>query len=759
MMLNKYLLNICKVMFVILILILFGGIWRAYTSQNSYITSDLNSLLPNTSTETEDKFLSKINNESIFIIYSEKQENNSENIPLFISDFKDVFKKYSFVSVITKQDLQKIGAFYFQNRYAFNPPKYLYDESIIKDFVIESIYSPFGGITDNELLYDPFLIVRNIVSSSNIQDFNVDTQGYIYKIIDNKRYYLVRVVNQKQLTFDERKQIVNEVKKLKKTAQRYNINLLYTGSLFFSEKSASNSIDDMSIVGGISSICLLIVLLTIFRSVMPIIWSFSILGISLFTGFCNVLLIQGSVHVITLAIGSSLIGICFDYILHIFMFKAQYFVTVNEVRNKLGRPLLLSLLTSIVAYLIMPAVGLNILKQLGIFAVTSLITTFVLVYLILSYAKIKPLKDFIFLKETITNLSNFLNFYKKTLRIATIYFSAIFVLISFIILEQTPANDDIAAMQDKDSYLVELDKNVRNIVDNSEKISWLLLSRIKESDTDTVEDLFQECEIILNSLTKDELKDIFLPCYYVPSKQQQQKNINLYQKVYPLLKEAYFENGIRLDDEKVEVFKAKSFLYDNNPLGLNFFISEQGMLLRINANNLELLNKILANKNVKVINQRQDWSNAFAKYHQRLNIILIITILLSFIITSFIMKKMVLINYIIPITLGVLFGLTVNCFVTSYFNLFTTLACFMIVGLGTDYCIFLYHTSKHEKYKTILTLFIALITTESAFGLLAFSGTSIVRSFGIVVAVGLLVIFIIAVMNSFISVRYNESND
>ncbi len=76
-------------------------------------------------------------------------------------------------------------------------------------------------------------------------------------------------------------------------------------------------------------------------------------------------------------------------------------------------------------------------------------------------------------------------------------------------------------------------------------------------------------------------------------------------------------------------------------------------------------------------------------------------------------------------------------------NLFNTLALLIVLGLGIDYTIF-FAEKESEREITMHAVFLSGVSTILSFGLLALSGTPVVRAFGLTVFVGIAVSLILA---------------
>lgn len=97
---------------------------------------------------------------------------------------------------------------------------------------------------------------------------------------------------------------------------------------------------------------------------------------------------------------------------------------------------------------------------------------------------------------------------------------------------------------------------------------------------------------------------------------------------------------------------------------------------------------------------------------------------------------------VLPAGLGVLAALAASGIAGLPATLFTALACVLLLGLGVDYGIFL--SGNPEDGRTSAAVFFCGLTTMLSFGLLAFSATPALASFGFTILAGLVVIWVTA---------------
>lgn len=75
------------------------------------------------------------------------------------------------------------------------------------------------------------------------------------------------------------------------------------------------------------------------------------------------------------------------------------------------------------------------------------------------------------------------------------------------------------------------------------------------------------------------------------------------------------------------------------------------------------------------------------------------------------------------------------------FNLFHVLALLLVLGIGIDYTLFFAEAQKQWQ-PTLLAILLSACTTLLSFGLLAWSETPLLRSFGLTVLFGMSTAFI-----------------
>ena len=154
--------------------------------------------------------------------------------------------------------------------------------------------------------------------------------------------------------------------------------LLATGLVLYADAAQRTAKQEMSLIGGVSLLGITLLLLAAFRSLRPVLLGIACIALGVAAGIAVVLAVDGRLHLLTLVCGTSLLGIAVDYPLHYFAKRRhagsrwQAEAAMAEMRPALTQGLLTSLL-GFAALLAMPFPGL---RQIALFSMTGLITAY-----------------------------------------------------------------------------------------------------------------------------------------------------------------------------------------------------------------------------------------------------------------------------------------------------------------------------------------------------------------------------------------------
>ncbi len=595
---------------------------------------------------------------------------------------------------------------------------------VLESRITDALFNPFASVTDLEISGDPFLAMRELINQyTGDLTYKTDEWGCIRTGGSEKNLCIITAeFTPNEISASEFHRRIKELKNNDKS-------LLYTGEIFFADQAAENSKSDMLHIGIVSTLFLSVLFIYVFKSLKILLLTVVSLFLAIAAGTGTVILLFNGIHVITLALGSCLIGICTDYNLHMFMKRTSGSMP-EASRSELKKPMLFSLISSASAYLIMSATDLSVLRQLAVMAVATLGATYIIVMHVLPYISVKTTgtgHD----GERITALFEYVN-----PRLCTILCTAVIATGAAMYI-YVPCDDDVGRMQEKNEKLADMNTALESLLNGSKAGVWYFLN------AGSTETALRKCEEIANILEPEERKNIMLPCTYIPSEKRQRENIAVYQGRAADLKDIY--RKFNIDISLPDLGSQKIFKPCEHPLFRQLPVSDRGLLIRVAADDLKLISKLDSIKSAVRLDRRSEWSSIFKSYRIQLSGLMAV----SFFIMSFYMfikaGRSALSFFVLPAGAGIASGIAANVLIGGgYMNMFTIMAGFMILGLGTDYSIF-YHTfasSPENKGRTVQTLIIAWLTTEASFGMLAFSDTNVIASFGLNLAVGLSVMLL-----------------
>ncbi|MCF6626198.1 MMPL family transporter, partial [Escherichia coli] len=144
--------------------------------------------------------------------------------------------------------------------------------------------------------------------------------------------------------------------------------------VFYSDYASQQAKQDISTLGVATLLGVILLIVAVFRSLRPLLLCVISIGIGALAGTVATLLIFGELHLMTLVMSMSVIGISADYTLY---YLTERMVHGNDVSPwqslaKVRNALLLALLTTVAAYLIMMLAPFPGIRQMAIFAAVGL---------------------------------------------------------------------------------------------------------------------------------------------------------------------------------------------------------------------------------------------------------------------------------------------------------------------------------------------------------------------------------------------------
>ena len=641
---------------------------------------------------------------------------------------------------------------------------------VIRERVINSLYSPVSTVSSELLTSDPFMVFPQFLNAIPRPKAEIGKNGEVFFKDDKggKHYLLTALIDGDLFSMRDQARLeiaLNEATGFIK-GHYPSISLLKTGSIYYSASAGSRARQEISTIGAGSVLGIVLLIIIVFRAISPLWLSFISTGFGIMLAFVVTFLFLGRIHLFTLVFGASLIGVSVDYAFHFFASRLEGerdWTGWKAVRH-IFPGVTLGLITSVIAYLSLAATPFPGLRQLALFSSVGLVGSYLTVMILFPVISSTP----------IISRSRLLNFtfvqielWKSNGRYISV---ASILLIIFIVSGWMQLNieDDIRLLQPPAEDLKQQEKDIRNITKQSYS-NYLFVVQGKDS-----EEVLQKEEHITDRL--DDMGEAVLNGYrsvtqHIPSKKRQIENKTL---VIENLVNSHL-NGLAQDiglSEQDVVSIKESWNKDYPLLDISHWLeqpsSKPNRYLWIdNKGNQSVSiiviegvkdNTVLSNlasgiEGVTYINKTDEVSNIFQEYRQRITIMVVVgyIVILLLLMQRYGIKKAFMV-VLVP-AVAAMCSVAVTGWLGLSWNLFGVLAIILVLGIGIDYTLFMVESQQHQA-STLLAIWMSALTTILAFGLLSLSNTPAMHTFGITLLAGITVALL---LSPFVASMDNES--
>ena len=544
-----------------------------------------------------------------------------------------------------------------------------------------------------------------------------------------------------------------------------NAIFLLAGTLPFAAAGTDSALHETSTVGLGSLIGIILILIAIFRSARPFILTSVSIVLGCLGGFAACLAIFGEVHLLTLAFGSSFVGISVDYSLHYFCERFRFtedWLPQSALRH-IFPGITLGLITSVLGFAGLFFAPFPGMQGMAVFSSVGLCIAYgsvVICYPYFTHGLARPgFEKPLEWMRAYAALWRGKRDWKAWSIVAALAVLSVFGCLRLV------ANDDVRLLQTPDAGVMAEQKRVQALMGQDLASQYFLVEGRDEADFLMREEALTEK---LRALRKSgQLAGYIAISDFIASPRRQMENRALLAPLIVGRKNTLdrIAQQIGLPDHTRDAYVA-AFLQSERarPAGIRQWLanpvsepyrqlwlgsSERGVVGVVGlrgANDLEAL-RALANFGpfVHFVDPAGEISGLFSQYRRQ-------TIWLTTISYGVVMLLLMarygivggLLVMAIPIIAAIV-SLSVLGFLGEAISLFNVMALLLILGIGVDYALFFRETGV-ESPATLLAIALSSATTLLAFGLLALSATTAIHSFGLTILVGILVAFLLSPM-------------
>lgn len=703
-----------------------------------------------------------LSNKVVFLFAGEDKAKLVDGVKAFSDKLlkTELFSRFS--AQLSEQDQQEWGRLYFPYRAQLlneaqrarlkNAPQ----SQVTK--VLQQVYTPFAGVTGSELKNDPFLLFRDFISGRGVSSNFTLEQGYLSTSYQGKQYIILHADLLKSPYNMSLQGNVKNLTALETEIQtQFDLQILHTGTLFYAAYGTQSARDEISTIGIGSLVGIILLILLVYRSVLPLALALLSISCGLLVAFVVTVAVFGKVHLFSLVFGASLIGVSIDYAFH---YLTERLVTKDNWQPDLAlkhifNAITLGLITSLIGYLGLLIAPFPGLQQLSLFSVIGLLAAYLTV--VCCYPFLTKTAS----TAAVPKLALFSRWLSLWQNPRLRFFLPVSLLIfSFIGFSTLRFDDDIRQLQTLPEDLKAQEAEIKTVSGVGQNQQLLLVRANSEQALLT---RLEEAGEQLTRWKKDKvLSDYQSIAQYVPSEKTQKENFKLVESLYRrqgdlLSGQLNFSTPIRFDNQ-FKLLTVADFLSStvSQSLGFLWLKEIEGVHSAV-----ILLNQVNDPKTVKsfinlhddltYLDKADEVSHIFKKYRVQISKLLIgayglISLLL---IWRYGLKLGILV--ISPPVIAACVGLAVTSVAGIAITIFNLLALILILGIGIDYTLFFAEQKKwHAAKHTLLAITLSAFTTVLSFGLLSLSETQAIHGFGITLLSGIIVAWILAplAMNS-----------
>jgi len=551
-----------------------------------------------------------------------------------------------------------------------------------------------------------------------------------------------------------------------------DVTLVRTGAVFYASAARSASEQELHRIGIVSTIGIAVLMLWVFRSPRFLLLGFLSTGIGIVFALAATLLVFGKLHLLTLVFGASLIGEAVDY-------SIQYFVShlgaddgqdAQRSARAVRPALLVALTTSLLGYAILVGVPFPALRQIACFAIAGIGAAFLSVVSLLPALLVNAPRQ---PRRSYGRAARWLGRWQTSLQAALSRRGA-WLCLALVAAAAVPgwlrltSDDDIHLLIQRDPELARQEATVREAIGVENSTQFFVVKG------DSAEQVLQRTEALQRKLEAPiagaPLKGVQSIAQFVPSARQQAADrARLTQRVFAdpqALRATLTDAGFRPDvaASYIHAFEGAS----SGPLTVDAWLAMPwsqpyrhlwlgevasadappvfaAIVIPTGATAAQLpaLSALDdANAGIRFVDKPASVARLFATY--RIDSGWWLAGALTLILVLFCVRYGLAAG--VRVTLPVVCAVGITFAVYGYagvpLNLFHWLALMLVLGVGANYAVFLregcarHHTDIGGVWVGVL---LSAATTLLSFGLLGTSAMPVLRSFGMTLALGIVI--------------------
>ncbi|WP_369789876.1 MMPL family transporter [Rouxiella sp. WC2420] len=700
-------------------------------------------------------FSQRLDRQLMWLVNPPENEQRDEALNWWLSHLRQLPALQQVEGPMDDAHQQQWGQFFYQHRNAMlddaTRARLISGASTQSQWIMGQVYSAFAGVSGKELANDPLLLVRasQMAQQQNSAGMALDNGWLRAKDSKGQSWYLLHAeLRASSYDLTSSKQIVDQLEELKKQFQIKwpGAEVLERGTVFYSNYASQQAEHDISTLGLASVIGVFALILLMFRSVVPMFLSLLSIGIGALAGTVSTLLAFGEIHVMTLVLSTSIVGISADYTLYFLTERRVHGAqsTPLESLRKLFPALSMAMLTTVVAYLMLLIAPFPGMQQLAVFAAAGLSAACITVICWYPYlSRHLPVGP----TPSISLILGWLHAWRnlKALRIGL---PLAVLMLAVIGWSRLHANDDIGQLQALPAKLLKQERQIAALTGQSNDQKWLVVYGSSAELT------LQRVEALQPKLIIAKKQGLVAGYRLLglPSMQRQKADLALITERAPQVAAELQKAGISVKTADIAAQWVSPGQWQQSVvsqgwrlLWLSLPNGRSAALVPVNGVTDSAAMQSLAQSlpGVGWIDRKTEFSDLFAQYRVMLSWLLALAagVIAAIYLWRFRWPHGLI--CCIPTLLSLAMGVAALGLSGHSLNLFSLLALILVLGIGINYTLF-FTNPRGTPTTSMFAIFMAVVTTQLTFGMLVFSSTQAISSFGIVLSSGIFTAFLLS---------------
>jgi len=618
-------------------------------------------------------------------------------------------------------------------------------------WILSQLYSAFSGVSGKELQNDPLMLMRGsqLALAQNGQKMRLMDGWLVTQDEAGNTWYLLHgELAGSSFDMQQTHRLVTTLKALevKLKAHYPQAQLLSRGTVFYSDYASQQAKRDISTLGVTTLLGVLLLIVATFRSVRPLLLCAVSISIGALAGTVATLLLFGELHLMTLVMSMSIIGISADYTLY---YLTERMVHGSESSpwqslDKVRHALLLALLTTVVAYLIMMLAPFPGIRQMALFAAVGLSASCLTVIFwhpwLCRGLPVRPVPARGLMSRWLAAWRR-----KKTLAVGL---PVTLALLSAAGISTLKVDDDIAQLQALPKAILAQEKTITALTGQSVDQKWFVVYGASAQQT------LERLEAFTPALAQAQKMGELAGWRTLPlnSMARQKSDLELLNNAAPAVTNVLHNAGLNTVSPNLAAMPVSVEAWLASPasegwrlLWLTLPGGESGVLVPVDGvKNSAALSELAArHKGVVWVDRKASFDSLFALYRT------LLTGLLCVALAVIACGAMIRLGWrkglisLVPSVLSLSCGLAALAVAGHSVNLFSLLALVLVLGIGINYTLF-FSNPRGTPLTSMLAITLAMMTTLLTLGMLVFSATQAISSFGIVLVSGIFTAFLLA---------------